>query len=195
MKYPLMFLFILATSCSSLRHYNKVAADPSRDSKEVAILAQVCNSTFPSKEVIIYKDSITTEFIEDSEAINQLQNELNKLKSTECPKLNVDSILAKCKGGQTIITKYLTKETIKPDKPKEQLLENKISQLEKEKLEVELALQSQKNTSRELLEKLNEANTKLVSFNKWKWFFWGLVGLLGVYVVGRLGILKIPFIK
>ena len=103
----LLLLFVIAlASCSSLRHYKKVAKDAPRNEAKRNILAPVCAIEFPVKNKV---DSIVvTEYKADTAnelklklIIKQLAKQLEQ--RPECPQIDADSLY------------YEFKKSIKPD--------------------------------------------------------------------------------
>jgi len=96
----------IATSCSSLRHYNKVAKDAPRNEAKRNLLAPICALEFPVKNKV---DSIVvTEYKADTAnelklklIIKQLAKQLEQ--RPECPQIDADSLY------------YELKKSIKPD--------------------------------------------------------------------------------
>jgi len=96
----------IAISCSSLRHYNKVAKDAPRNEAKRNLLAPICALEFPVKNKV---DSIVvTEYKADTAnelklklIIKQLAKQLEQ--RPECPQIDADSLY------------YELKKSIKPD--------------------------------------------------------------------------------
>lgn len=111
-KYDIGYWLMLAVmliaifSCSSLRHYNKVAKDATRTESKRNILAPICALEFPVKNKV---DSIVvTEYKADTanelklkQIIKQLAKQLEQ--RPECPQIDADSLY------------YEFKKSIKPD--------------------------------------------------------------------------------
>ncbi len=103
----LLLLFVIAlASCSSLRHYKKVAKDTPRSEAKRNILAPVCAIEFPVKNSI---DSIVvTEYKVDTSNENRLKQIIRQLSKQleqrpECPQIDADSMY------------YAIASSIKPD--------------------------------------------------------------------------------
>jgi len=96
----------IATSCSSLRHYNKVAKDAPRNEAKRNLLAPICALEFPVKNKV---DSIVvTEYKADTANENRLKQIIRQLakqleQRPECPQIDADSLY------------YELKKSIKPD--------------------------------------------------------------------------------
>lgn len=148
----------METSCSPLRHYNKVAKDAPRNEAKRNLLAPICALEFPVKNKV---DSIVvTEYKADTAnelklklIIKQLAKQLEQ--RPECPQIDADSLY------------YELKKSIKPDtikittKVKETLFDSakfKILQLTTDKY-LQDAQKKYDATTKELLQVQKERDT------------------------------------
>lgn len=169
----LLLLFVIAlASCSSLRHYKKVAKDATRTESKRNILAPICALEFPVKNKV---DSIVvTEYKADTAnelklklIIKQLAKQLEQ--RPECPQIDADSLY------------YELKKSIKPDtikittKVKETLFDSakfKILQLTTDKY-LQDAQKKYDATTKELLQvqkerdTLNDGTENNIQLGKW----------------------------
>lgn len=108
----------METSCSSLRHYNKVAKDATpRSEAKRNILAPVCVAEFPNKQSI--DSSIEYIYLPDTTENNQLKIIIKQLlrqlqQRPECPQIDEDSLYDAIKSSIKIDTvRVKEKVTIK----------------------------------------------------------------------------------
>lgn len=162
-------IIILLASCNPLRHYQKVASDIPRSEAARNILAEICARDFPNKETVYYRDSIVTEIVTDENVNAELLQELQRLKSKTCPRLNVDSILKLCKTKRDTIRiiQFKSKEVTILDSAAMQRLHNSYKKILSDKDIVIAKLQ----------EDLVKSNNKVTSLDKYKKWFFGLLTL------------------
>lgn len=108
----------METSCSSLRHYNKVAKDATpRSEAKRNILAPVCVAEFPNKQSI--ESSIEYIYLPDTTENNQLKIIIKQLlrqlqQRPECPQIDEDSLYDAIKSNiKTDTLRIKEKVTIK----------------------------------------------------------------------------------
>lgn len=127
-SFILAFL-VLTTSCSTTRHYKKVATDSEVTPKKKAIIAPWVSANFPVEESYTKgKDSVTVDTLYNADVVDSLKTELDLLiiaingnrdgeEGDSIEYIDVDSlkaaILAKCKGTKVIRTVTHRVDTLK----------------------------------------------------------------------------------
>lgn len=198
----LAVMLIAIFSCSSLRHYKKVANDIPRNEAKRNILAPICANEFPIKEktdtVIEYTaiaDTVKEQYLKY--IIKQLQKQLEQ--QPECPQIDVDSLydaIIKAIPTDTIV-KIKTITKVIEDSSKLQLADNKYNGLLANYYKLDALyidtdkqlkqLQQDVNSNSFLLKKLFKKN--------WYWLLLIVAVIGGYWYLSKMNVFKNIFSK
>jgi FtsZ-binding cell division protein ZapB len=204
MKYPpnkqLIYLVALVLllaaliglqSCNSekkaLKPYKEVNSDvdTSFKAKKIELISRVCAINFPMQEKTIVKDSITTKIvrIQDNNLVNKLKAELAK----KCKDINIDSIYNLLPFDTIYIDHYHTKTITQKD-----TITLKQMAKSNDELHSKVNTLNAENTSlnKHIEDLTKDVNQSHKNSNKWKLYFFLLLGAGIVYKVAKIYLSK-----
>lgn len=177
MKMKYVVIALLLFSCSSVKHWKKVAADADVTPQKKAIIAPKVAAMFPPQYRYITGETILkTDTIVDVEALLEMNSIIDSLLFAGAPVVNVDSIkieVAKlCKARIVTRTVHSVDTVYIPDAALIDAMQRELSTCST----VNASLQAQ----------IKEAGEKLRAGRKWLWLFIALCAAVVGYGVIRI---------